>query len=64
MMLGEDVIQQAGYAILDTTKIFKIQGMKSIILDYFIEIPHKNLIEVVPYKEMQKTKETYTNLNL
>ncbi|PKG42826.1 hypothetical protein [Psychroflexus sp. MES1-P1E] len=38
--------------------------MKSIILDYFIEIPHKNLIEVVviddvPYKEMQKTKETY-----
>ena len=55
---------KAGYAILDTTEIFKIQGLKNISLDYLIEIPTKNLVEVVriddiPYKEMEKMNETY-----
>ena len=55
---------KAGYAILDTTEIFNIQGLKNISLDYLIEIPTKNLVEAVriddfPYKEMEKMNETY-----
>jgi hypothetical protein len=55
---------KAGYTILDTNEVFKIHGIKSISLNYLLEIPTKNLIKVavvddVPYKEMEKTKETY-----
>jgi hypothetical protein len=58
-----------GYVILDTTEIFKIPSVNNIELDYLIEIPTENLIEVavyddVPYKEMKKMKETYFPIQL
>jgi hypothetical protein len=60
---------EAGYAILDTTEIFKIPALNNISLDYLIEIPTENIIEVavfddVPYKEMKKMKETYFPIQL
>lgn len=59
----------AGYVVLDTTELFQVPVVNNINLDYLIEIPTKNLIEVVviddvPYKEMQEMEETYFPIKL
>ncbi len=60
---------KTGYTILDTTETFDVIGVKSFHLDYLLEIPTKDFIEIanvddLPYAEMKKMVEVYTPVRL